>query len=624
MTALHSENWRRLTSDQFILNTISGYEIEFESEPPHTMFMGGPISFSSLERAAIGIEICELLQKQAISPCERSPGDFISQIFARTKKGSDKLRVILNLRQLNKFVSYKHFKMESLDSIVNLVMRGDFFISIDLKDAYFSIPIADNHRKFLRFVWNGNLYQYNVLCFGLASAPRVFTKCMKPLITSLREKGYRISIYIDDLILMHSDPDVLKLQSQDTLELLQSLGFAVNLRKSHLEPAQEIEHLGFLLNSKELTVALPKDKKVNIIQLSTECLSDKNVTIRRVAKLIGCFNAYTTGTKWGRLFVRRLEREKILALSKCKGNYDGKIDIGDEARLDIRWWMGNEISIPKPMFPEKPVMTICSDASTKGWGAHNSKENTGGRWSEREAGNHINFLELKACFLALQCYAKKLNGVYIHVKLDNIVALSYIVNQGGVIAKLDRLANQLWVWCKQHDLWLTASHIRGIDNVLADEKSRIFHDNTEWSLCQWAFDRICREHGNPDVDLFASRLNNKVKNYCSWEADPHCLQVDAFTADWGKFDCCYAFPPFNLVGHVIQKMLRDKVRTLLLVCPKWPGQYWYPLLERFSCGHNVVRFGNSKDLLYLPYDTARTHDLWSKMNLCCFRLSYRR
>ena len=128
---------------------------------------------------------------------------------------------------------------------------------------------------------------------------------MKPLITSLREKGYRISIYIDDLILMHSDPDVLKLQSQDTLELLQSLGFAVNLRKSHLEPAQEIEHLGFLLNSKELTVALPKDKKVNIIQLSTECLSDKNVTIRRVAKLIGCFNAYTTGTKWGRLFVRR-------------------------------------------------------------------------------------------------------------------------------------------------------------------------------------------------------------------------------------------------------------------------------------------------------------------------------
>ena len=608
------------------MQTIQGYEIEFDDGPPTTKLCGGPMSFSNEEKAAINMEVDSLLDKGAISQCNRSPGDFISQIFARPKKNSRRLRVILNLKYLNDFVQYQHFKMENLDCVINLVLKNDFFVSIDLSDAYFSIPVREEDRKYLKFYWGDKLFQYNVLCFGLSSAPRVFTKCLKPVMHLLRKKGHRVSVYIDDLILMHQDEKVLASQAKFTVDLLHSLGFCTNFEKSHLTPTKEIEHLGFKLNSKTLTVCLPEDKVKNVKELTWDLLFDQKPTIRKVAKLLGCFNAYTAGTKWGKLYIRRLERNKINALVNAKGNYASHIVLSSAAKEDMRWWLGEEIYIPKQMFSNKPALSIWSDASNLGWGAHTTSLSTGGRWTSQEATNHINWLELKACFFGLECFAKALSNVSVHVQLDSTVALSYIINQGGVIDTLDVLAKKLWVWCKGRNIWLTASHIKGVDNVIADQRSRVFHDNTEWALNDHAFDIICSKFGKPDIDLFASRLNNKLTPYCSWEPDPNSIQADSFSIDWGRFDICYAFPPFNMVGHVIQKMARDNVATLLLVCPNWPGQYWYPLLEQFGClsEKSSIQFCNSRNLLSLPYDTLKTHELWHKLNLCCFRLSSRR
>jgi hypothetical protein len=622
-TISFKDHWQKLTSDSFILRAITGYEIEFDQDPPTSRFMGGTMAFSTDKLEAIDKEVDSLLKKKAISQCMRSEGDFVSQIFAIPKKGSDKLRVILNLKELNKFITYKHFKMENLDCVVDLILKNDFFVSIDLKDAYFSIPIAKNHRKFLRFIWRNKLYQYNVLCFGLASAPRVFTKCMKPLIAHLREKGFRVSIYIDDLILMHQDPKILRVQSDFTLSALQSLGFSINVEKSHLCPVQNIKHLGFLLNSLNLSIALPNDKKQFLRLQSCKILAAQHNTIRTIARLLGCYNALAQGSKWAKLFIRALERDKIWALRNSKGNFDKPMFLSDKARKDISWWTGSDVEIPRPMFVPFPSMTICSDASGSGWGAHNSCDKVGGRWSVVEQSNHINYLELKACFMGLQCLAQKQTDTTIHVRLDNTVALSYIVKQGGVIKKIDQLANALWIWCKERNIWLSCSYIPGMDNMIADEKSRIFHDNTEWTLQEWAFKKICTDMGRPDVDLFASRLNSKVKQYCSFERDPFSRHVDAFSVDWSQFKLCYAFPPFNMVGRVIQKMIQDKVEDLLLVCPKWPGQIWYSMLEQFKSDHHFIQFGNSEDLLYLPYDLSKTHGLWRKLHLCCFRLSYR-
>lgn len=66
-------------------------------------------------------------------------------------------RPVINLKQLNEFIQYHHFKMETLESVLSSVRRNSFFVSIDLKDTYLSVPVNKNHRKFLVFIWNGIL-----------------------------------------------------------------------------------------------------------------------------------------------------------------------------------------------------------------------------------------------------------------------------------------------------------------------------------------------------------------------------------------------------------------------------------------------------------------------------------
>ena len=84
-------------------------------------------------------------------------------------------RVIINLKILNKIIEYHHLKMESLMSAVKLMFPNCFMASVDLKDAYYYVPVATKHRKYLKFKWNGCLFQFSCLAMGLACSPRKFT-----------------------------------------------------------------------------------------------------------------------------------------------------------------------------------------------------------------------------------------------------------------------------------------------------------------------------------------------------------------------------------------------------------------------------------------------------------------
>ena len=77
---------------------------------------------------------------------------------------------VFNLKNLNRWVRSEHFKMESIQLAKSLVQEKDFMITIDLKDAYFMIPIHYADRKFLRFEWNEDLLEFQVLPFRLTTA----------------------------------------------------------------------------------------------------------------------------------------------------------------------------------------------------------------------------------------------------------------------------------------------------------------------------------------------------------------------------------------------------------------------------------------------------------------------
>ena len=154
-----------------------GLKPEFLDEPQvkHNFYIP---EFSKIE-SAIDLEIQNLLAKGVITKCERETDEYISPIFIRQKPDGSR-RLILNLKNLNEDMPYTHFKMKTLQSVLSLITPGCYLLSLDLKDAYHSVPIHLNHTKFLKFIWKNQLYKFLVLPNGLCCDPRKLTKLMKP------------------------------------------------------------------------------------------------------------------------------------------------------------------------------------------------------------------------------------------------------------------------------------------------------------------------------------------------------------------------------------------------------------------------------------------------------------
>jgi len=123
-------------------------------------------------------EVQSLLEKGAIKEIQSEEGKFFSSIFLVEKKDSGQ-RPVINLKRLNSYIPYNHFKMEGLYLLKDLLLEGDFMCKVDLKDAYFVVPLHCSSQEFVCFNWREKLYQFVCLCFGLAPAPLVFTKLMK-------------------------------------------------------------------------------------------------------------------------------------------------------------------------------------------------------------------------------------------------------------------------------------------------------------------------------------------------------------------------------------------------------------------------------------------------------------
>ena len=180
--------WRKITSDNEILSTVMGMKIDFDTAPHQKCL-------PNCTRSAT--EIQKLSSKRVIEPTAHCCHEIICDVFVREKKDGTH-RMILNLKNLNQHANKLHFKMDTLNTITKLVDKDCFMASIDLKDAYYSVPIATPYRKYLRFSWRGKLYQFTCLPNGLSCGPRKFTKLLKPALSALHLKGHISSSYIDE------------------------------------------------------------------------------------------------------------------------------------------------------------------------------------------------------------------------------------------------------------------------------------------------------------------------------------------------------------------------------------------------------------------------------------------
>ena len=275
----HLPMWESMTNDPVILDAIKHHHIEFEAESPTQRIRLNKIHFSPEEIVIIDAEIAKLVSKKTLTLVNYPPDSFISNIFIRPKKDGTH-RMILNLKPLNEFVDYHHFKMDTFRTTLKPIRPGCFMASVDLKDAYYSIPIAEEDRKFLMVEWEGKYHQFTCLPNGLSSAPRIFTKILKPVYAHPRSNGHTCMGHMDDSLLIGQTFHLYQQNVMDTVTLFTKLGFTVHPVKSVLQPQQKIDFLGFLLNSITMMVTLTESKAVKVKSACENLLHQRTTTIR--------------------------------------------------------------------------------------------------------------------------------------------------------------------------------------------------------------------------------------------------------------------------------------------------------------------------------------------------------
>ena len=608
--------WKELTHDHEVLSSVSGLPLEFHSTPLFPEFVQ-QCRFSQSEEKFVSEEIARLVQKNIIVPCEHEEGEFISAIFL-TPKGDGTYRLILNLKKLNEAMPYVHFKMDTIHTVLSLVTPGCFMTKIDIKDAYYSVPILPEHQKFLKFMNDGILYKFLCLPNGLCSGPRKFTKLLKPPLASLRKDRVTLSAYIDDIISLARTFELSRLNTSKCVTLLSSLGFVLHPDKCQLVPSTCIEYLGFIIDSVTMQITLNTQKKQTIKELCQSILHAEKPSIRMVAQLLGKFSSSFPATMFGRLHYRSLECEKIFALRNNLGKFDAPIYLGSAARNDILWWSDNVMDIYDTIGKPNPTFVITTDASKTGWGASFEGVRTGGLFTAEETDLHINVLELMAVLFGLRSLCNDITGDHCKILSDNTTAVFTINNMGTCKSyECNNLVKEIWEWARCRGVWLSSSHIAGTDNTEADEESRKCDTLKEWKLNKKLFDMVV-SHFNfvPDVDLFASRINCQLPNFFSLGPDPEASLVNAFSTAWTNIKF-YCFPPFACIARCIQKVIRDEA-TGLMVVPNWPNQPWFTLLFEIMISEPYI-VPYRHDNLYLPSHPSVKHPL--KLELMVWHVS---
>ena len=179
-------------------------------------------------------------------------------------------------------------------------------VSIDLKDVYLQVPMHPESHKYLRFVAFGKVYQFKVLCFGLSTAPQVFTRVMAPVSAFLHQSGIRLRRYLDDWLIQASSQEQVLLALDTVLHLCHSLEIVVNWVNSQLVPTQRMVYLGVPLDSVSFR-ASPAQKRVEkLLSIGYVFLSCEERPVLSWLELLGVLSSMIQLVPVGRLRMRSL------------------------------------------------------------------------------------------------------------------------------------------------------------------------------------------------------------------------------------------------------------------------------------------------------------------------------
>ena len=349
-----------------------------------------------------------------------------------------------------------------------------------------SVPSSAGSSSFsslLRFLFRDTVYQFKALCFGLSTAPQVFTRVMAPVSAMLHSMGIRMRRYLDDWLVQSA--------SRESL-----------LRVLH--PSQVVQFLGVVIDSTSFG-ASPSEEHISWLQsTAAEFQSCASPPASLWLSLLGVLSSLAHLVPGGRL--------SILSLQLCLHRSWDRQDLEDpmyasmECLRGLQWWLHlPRLSLGVSLCQVSSDPHFWSDASDVGWGAHLDRKIASGLWDAHQAALSITARELLAVQLGLHQFQSSLQGRTVAVFCDNTTAVAYLRKEGGTRSPLlNTLAQEFLRWTESLSIRLAPQFLPGSNNVLADALSRPHQlPHSEWSLNLTVFHSL-RRLWQVQIDLFAT------------------------------------------------------------------------------------------------------------------------
>jgi hypothetical protein len=253
------------------------------------------------------------------------------------------------------------------------------------------------------------------------------------LVTEVRQRFIRIYVYLDDWLLLASSEAEGRRQTQEVLELAQSLGFVPNLSKCDLTPSQQFTYLGMHVDTTCMLVR-PTLVRMNRLQATLQDLrSRETAPARLLASLLGIMESLAPLIPQGRLLKRPLQRAFRARWDQASQPWNRPVSLGQWFLEATQPWLDvPSLMVGVPVVPPSPQHDLYTDASCGGWGGgHVDSLHASGVWSREESLLHINLLELEAVRLSLIAFLPHLRGKVVRLFTDNTTVSFYINKQGG-------------------------------------------------------------------------------------------------------------------------------------------------------------------------------------------------
>ena len=347
--------------------------------------------------------------------------------------------------------------------------KGSLLAKIDIKSAYRLIPICPRDRQRLGMQWNNAVYVDGMLPFGLRSTPKIFNALVDGLEWCIFKEGVQhIFHYLDDFIVLGPAESS---ECGESLHALKQICSELLAEEKQDGPTSVITFLGIIIDTDRRELRLPVDKLQRLMEEIHQWLQRRSCTRRELESLIGVMQHACKVIIPGRSFLRRA----ITHLSVAKKKYH-HIRLNNEFKADLAWWKifathwnGASLIVNQ----DSPEAVVTSDASGFwGCGAWHDRQWFQLAWDERTVNWHIAAKELVPIIMAAVLWGQKWKGNRVVARCDNTAVVTVLNSRYAKDVVLMRMLRCLFFVEAHFQFSLTASHIPGVHNDLADDLSR--------------------------------------------------------------------------------------------------------------------------------------------------------